>query len=197
MEKYLKNFNDFQFRVHDEWVLLFGSHKCLLSATNGSSQGNGRASESGCAQCQTCHHGAHVTKRSQDTATRAASGATTICRDDARICRRRSIVVACVFVDNVRFDGAGSAVEDVEQCPRQSEQVAETVESKVDEFAGQFDHLESEFVLFAVVKAPRLVHQIAQIIFDKHHRRAELLVHILLVLVRKLVVVVTVKLWRK
>lgn len=50
-------------------------------------------------------------------------------------------------------------------------------------------HFKCQFVLILVMKAPRFVDQVAQIIFDEHHGRAKLLMDILFTLIRQLVVI--------
>ena len=53
----------------------------------------------------------------------------------------------------------------------------------------QLCYFESEFILLLVVQAPRLAHQIAEVVFDEHHRRVELLMHRLFALIRQLQIV--------
>lgn len=65
------------------------------------------------------------------------------------------------------------AVQDVEQGFREPEQVAEAVEAKVDQIAGQLHHLEGQLVL-VLVGEPHLGHHVvAQVVLDEGNRLVE------------------------
>ena len=84
--------------------------------------------------------------------------------------------------------GDRAAVQDVEQSPRDPQQVGEAVEAEVYEMSGQlydlinpvkeqstshYTHLECQLVLLRVTEGPHLVNHIPQVLLHEAHRLAE------------------------